>query len=608
MAMAEQPQHDANSPSEECDIVMKGGITSGVVYPSAVLRLSQRYRFRSIGGASVGAIAAAVTAAAEYGRQTGKGAGFARFNEINEELAREGFLLSLFKPRESARSIYELFLTATQKRGAVRMLAKLVGQAPWVVLPLLAWWGTLALTAWWLGDEWWLVPTLLVGWGLSLGVMVSALARRFRVGLLLVGVFLALLWPVAVAVPAAGLRAWRELSRNGFGLVPGASPGADSVCDWLHAQIQATAGLDGDHPLTFGMLSNDIGRDGKPVGIDLQMTTTDVSIARPLRLPRELEGFSFDPEDLREVLPAPVLRWLVDRGAREGRLVRMPSVDDLPVLLAFRMSLSFPVMFTAVRLYSSAPETLSADAVPHWFSDGGIGSNFPIHFFDAWMPSRPTFALSFAPFPLDREGRILPDESDIGLPPAPNGSRLPRWVEVTGVGGFFGQMLDTMQNWRDTLQSELPGFRDRVFETRLDKAAGEGGLNVGMDAATIGRLQDRGRRLGEAIAETFDMDQHFFNRYLVAMQQLELVLLGGEVPGTAIQRSGIEAAFAARRKGFADGDVGAGELFGRDVAWLPGAGAATGDLVELAKKWERFGRFVSDQPRPHPVTRVVPDV
>jgi len=50
-------------PSEECDVVMKGGITSGVVYPSAILRLSQRYRFRNVGGASVGAIAAAATAA-----------------------------------------------------------------------------------------------------------------------------------------------------------------------------------------------------------------------------------------------------------------------------------------------------------------------------------------------------------------------------------------------------------------------------------------------------------------------------------------------------------------------------------------------------------------
>src|SRR5437588_12938950 len=58
-----------SSPLLECDIVMKGGITSGVVYPSAVAELSKSYRFRNIGGNSAGAIAATLTAAAEYRRQ-----------------------------------------------------------------------------------------------------------------------------------------------------------------------------------------------------------------------------------------------------------------------------------------------------------------------------------------------------------------------------------------------------------------------------------------------------------------------------------------------------------------------------------------------------------
>ncbi|MGZ8606951.1 MAG: hypothetical protein ACXWXQ_07895 [Actinomycetota bacterium] len=38
----------------ECDLVMKGGITSGVVYPPATLPRKERYRFRNTGGASVG--------------------------------------------------------------------------------------------------------------------------------------------------------------------------------------------------------------------------------------------------------------------------------------------------------------------------------------------------------------------------------------------------------------------------------------------------------------------------------------------------------------------------------------------------------------------------
>ena len=44
---------------ELCDIIMKGGITSGVVYPEGVRVLSEKYRFKSIGGTAAGAIAAA---------------------------------------------------------------------------------------------------------------------------------------------------------------------------------------------------------------------------------------------------------------------------------------------------------------------------------------------------------------------------------------------------------------------------------------------------------------------------------------------------------------------------------------------------------------------
>ena len=54
-----------------CDIVMKGGITSGVVYPKALSELAKEFRFKNIGGTSAGAIAAAAAAAAECGRRSG---------------------------------------------------------------------------------------------------------------------------------------------------------------------------------------------------------------------------------------------------------------------------------------------------------------------------------------------------------------------------------------------------------------------------------------------------------------------------------------------------------------------------------------------------------
>jgi hypothetical protein len=308
------------------------------------------------------------------------------------------------------------------------------------------------------------------------------------------------------------------------------------------------------------------------------------------------------------VLPAAVLKWLADHGTRDGSLVRLTPEDDLPVLLGFRLSLSFPLLFTALRLYAPLMETQTSRFVPHWFSDGGIGSNFPVHFFDTWLPGRPTFALSFAPFPRDQAGLLLADESDIGLPLGPNDQRFARWVRIDGMGGFMGQMLETMQNWRDTVQSELPGFRDRVYEARLDKEAGEGGLNLGMDRATVERLQDRGSRVGGAILETFDRDQHVFTRYLMTMQQQEMGLLGSEDPGSGRRRPGLRTAFAQLEKRFAAGSVGAGELFGRESTWLPPAGAATSALLDLAETWKKFGSFGGDEPRPQPVIRIVPDV
>lgn len=57
---------DAQTDYRFCDLVMRGGITSGVVYPKAIAKLSQHYHFQSIEGTPAGVIAAAVTAATEY--------------------------------------------------------------------------------------------------------------------------------------------------------------------------------------------------------------------------------------------------------------------------------------------------------------------------------------------------------------------------------------------------------------------------------------------------------------------------------------------------------------------------------------------------------------
>ena len=74
-------------------------MTSGIVYPSAVLELKKSYRFRSIGGASAGAVAAAFTAAAELNRDQG---GFDKLKSVYEELQRKDNLRRLFQASSGA--------------------------------------------------------------------------------------------------------------------------------------------------------------------------------------------------------------------------------------------------------------------------------------------------------------------------------------------------------------------------------------------------------------------------------------------------------------------------------------------------------------------------
>src|SRR5205823_7977219 len=125
------------APSDECDMIMKGGITSGVVYPRAACRLAQRYRFRQLGGASAGAIAATFVAAAEHGRTRG---GFDALYEIPSELGAR--LSTLFQPSPGTRAAYALlstWLTLGQSRARklVASIGFLIRHAAWQFLVVL---------------------------------------------------------------------------------------------------------------------------------------------------------------------------------------------------------------------------------------------------------------------------------------------------------------------------------------------------------------------------------------------------------------------------------------------------------------------------------------
>jgi hypothetical protein len=96
---------------QSCDFLMKGGVTSGIVYPMAICRLAKDFRFRNIGGTSAGALAAALAAAAEYSRQIGKSAnGFQMLADIPQFLGTGKNLVNLFQPRSSTAPLFGVAL------------------------------------------------------------------------------------------------------------------------------------------------------------------------------------------------------------------------------------------------------------------------------------------------------------------------------------------------------------------------------------------------------------------------------------------------------------------------------------------------------------------
>src|SRR5262249_20510957 len=149
---------------------------------------------------------------------------------------------------------------------------------------------------------------------------------------------------------------------------------------------------------------------------------TSLTQGRPFTIPFKTNMFYFDQQECRKLFPKQVVDWLVLKqrpvehekhpivNTRTGkRLCRLPLATETPVLLAARMSLSFPILLSAVPLYAVDYTLKENDNVPKeqpvvadrcWFSDGGISSNFPIQFFDSPLPRWPTFGIDLkAPHP-----------------------------------------------------------------------------------------------------------------------------------------------------------------------------------------------------------------
>jgi predicted acylesterase/phospholipase RssA len=526
-------------PDLECDIVMKGGITSGVIYPGAVCELAKTYRLRSVGGSSAGAIAATATAAAEYGRTAG---GFNVLAALPHDITHDSpaggsVLFRLFQPTSKTRSLYRTFVAGMGKSANLRWT--------WTLAALFAGFWLRALAC--------AIPGIALV-GVSVFGSGPAVITGIAGGLIimLLGAIIGAAWGAAAVLaqtPAAG-----------FGLctgMPGAgSKGAEALTPYLHRQFQAMAGRPDGPALTFG--------DLRDKDIELRVMTTNLTRRQPMPMPWSTHEYFFEPDEMRDLFPPDVVDWMIahppelgadgkalsDSDTRGRDLLRAqagskrpwPAPDDVPVLVATRMSLSFPLLITAVPLYAvdySRQTNIAArnaadewlDAHPHdpidravadvqpkrvfernWFSDGGICANLPVHFFDSPLPGRPTFAIDLESFPPDQPKDPNDQRQNCALPIANNVGLQQPWTAlsptdntitagITALGAFLAQIVDTARGWVDAAHLVMPGYRDRVVTVYND--ATEGGMNLKMPGPVVRGLAERGEAAGAKLVDKF---------------------------------------------------------------------------------------------------------
>jgi predicted acylesterase/phospholipase RssA len=405
-----------------------------------------------------------------------------------------------------------------------------------------------------------------------------------------------------------------QVPANYYGLSTGmGSDGA--LTPWLHDLLQRLAGKPKTEPLTFGDLW---GEDPSQKAIDLQMMTTCLTRGRPYRLPfagEEERLFYFRRKDMEALFPPEVVAWMIDHGRKESRrdgdLLPIPLGRDFPVLVATRMSLSFPFLISAVP-FQAVDYTASGDdrkPEPCWFSDGGIASNFPVHFFDAPLPGWPTFAINLRYFEEAPKKRVvMPLRNQDGL-----ADPFHRF-EKAGIVGFFRAIFDAMQNWQDNAQAKLPGFRDRIVHVCLGPA--EGGLNLDMPETMVKDVAGLGTRAGLLLSWRFargsparlNWDNHRWVRFRSLMASLEEMLskLG---PRLAPDYEPPQA-----------GDQNYRALVERDTEELPSyswssraqrqeALRAVENLVTLAAEWKATpANLMEGAPRPMPELRPRPRI
>ena len=570
-----------------CDLVMKGGITSGIVYPPVIVKLKDSYTFRSIGGTSAGAIGAAGAAAAEYNRA---GGGFVTLEKVGKSLGEHATLLNLFQAPAQTHILLDILLAILQHRQecllghkkpsllhSVRVVSEYLNALWNERLPA---YNRAGNSGRWIGVGVGIITALILTCAC---IGLSALFHPFvwtRDGTLpgciaivlfslcsLLGGYSGQWIGRSLYLLDVGVQLYKTgLYETFYGICPGHTAVADSqndntnLTDWLSIAIDTIAGLPTMRvPLTFGALQQK--------EINLQMVTSNLNHSQPYILPDDLSNFIFKESDMQRLFPAYVVEQLKTSPAHPLFPVQLlpegyhflPDAADLPVVFGVRLSLSFPLLLSAVPLYTLSSVAYQAylrkelhgpfDPERHlqcnWFSDGGICSNFPIQFFDNWLPQHPTFGINMSstkmdasvlqPAPLHSDRVSVANQcyqKDLSLPytmatnhegkdvylPLAEGAMAVEWSPVESIPKFLRAIFQTTQNYRDTLQMRLPSYRERVVQIRLTDH--EGGLSLTMPSAIIQRIEQKGEHAG-ALLQRFQFDQHWWVRFLVLMARLE---------------------------------------------------------------------------------------
>ncbi|MEO9877002.1 MAG: patatin-like phospholipase family protein [Anderseniella sp.] len=488
-----------NTPENRCDLVMKGGVTSGVVYPLVVTKLAEDYRFENIGGTSAGAISAVITAAAEFGRKTG---GFEKIEQLPKELSTD--LITKFQPLPKFQPLFNVALELIKKSGPGRVVRTICANFQ----------ASLLMGA---------IPGALV-------FLVSVMPFSLR------GIVLGALLAVIGAIAWTGIHIYRlvrsDLADNDFGICTGLTqPGHSqpALTDWLTDTIDRVAGRStSGTPLTIRDLN-----EADPE-INVQTVTTDLTTRRPYSLPIAPNTYYFSKSEFQKLFPARVVDHMTreessrvkDKDSKQpiGDLWYFKD-DQMPLVVLARMSLSFPFLFSAVPLYRH-DHTLAnehkKEPVRCLFSDGGLSSNFPVHFFDEFLPNTPTFGISLTDFDERRlrDGQTADDpDARVHLPFITGRGHDVPTHEFNSVGGFIWAMFSSAKDWQDTLQTKLPGYRERIVSIAL--ARHEGGLNLDMPTKTVEKLAEYGKIAGTTLTQKFCLDEHRWRRLLVETTAME---------------------------------------------------------------------------------------